>query len=64
MDDKLQARRMMSVEEVANVLGISPKTIYNQVGRRSKRPFPVRAKRIGRLVKFDRQDVERYISSL
>ncbi len=60
----MSARRLLGIWEVANLLGISPKTIYNRVGRKSKRPFPVKPKRVGRLVKFDRQDVDRYIASL
>ena len=57
-------RRLLGVEEVADLLGISPKTIYNQVGRKSKRQFPVKAKRVGRLVKFAVEDVENFIQKL
>jgi len=57
-------RRLLGVEEVADLLAISPKTIYNQVGRKSKRQFPVKAKRVGRLVKFAVEDVENFIQKL
>lgn len=57
-------KRLLSVEETANYLGLSPRTIYNAVARKSKKPFPVRAKRIGKLVKFDIRDLERYVESL
>jgi excisionase family DNA binding protein len=60
----MQLRRLLGVEEVADLLGISPKTIYNQVGRKSKRQFPVKAKRVGRLVKFAVEDVENFIQKL
>ena len=57
-------RRLLSVEETAHILGISPGTIYNGVSRKSKRPFPIKAKRLGKLVKFDSRDVYEYIDSL
>lgn len=57
-------RRLLSVEETAIYLGLSPRTIYNAVARKSKKPFPVKPKRIGKLVKFDIRDLERYVESL
>jgi predicted DNA-binding transcriptional regulator AlpA len=60
----MREKRLLSIKELSHLLGISPKTIYNRVGRKSKRPFPVKPKRVGRLVKFDRQDVDRYIATL
>jgi len=57
-------RRLLSVEETANYLGLSPRTIYNAVARKSKKPFPVKPKRIGKLVKFDIRDLEQYVESL
>ncbi|NIO18338.1 helix-turn-helix domain-containing protein [bacterium] len=57
-------KRLLSVEEAASYLGISPRTIYNAVSRKSKRPFPVKPKRIGRLVRFDIRDLETYVESL
>jgi excisionase family DNA binding protein len=61
---KVQGKRLLSVEETAFYLGISPRTIYNQIGRKAKKKFPIKPKRIGRLVKFDVQDIEAYINSL
>lgn len=57
-------RRLLGVEETANYLGLSPRTVYNAVARKSKKPFPVKPKRIGKLVKFDIRDLERYVESL
>ena len=57
-------KRLLSVEETANYLGLSPRTIYNQIGPRAKKPFPVKPKRIGKLVKFDLKDLDQYIESL
>jgi predicted DNA-binding transcriptional regulator AlpA len=57
-------KRLLNVEEAAAYLGLSRRTLYNGVGPKSKTPFPVRAKRIGTRVLFDRQDLDRYIDSL
>jgi excisionase family DNA binding protein len=57
-------RRLMSVEETAAYLGISPQTIYNQIHRRAKKKFPVKPKRVGRSIRFDRRDVDAYIEGL
>ncbi|MBW2083087.1 MAG: helix-turn-helix domain-containing protein [Deltaproteobacteria bacterium] len=64
MDRKVQGKRLLSVEEAAQYLGLSPRTIYNAVAPKSKRPFPVKPKRVGKLVKFDIRDLERYVESL
>ena len=34
------------------------------LGRKAKKPFPIKAKRIGKLVKFDMRDIDRYIDEL
>lgn len=57
-------RRLLSVGEAATYLGLSPRTLYNGVAPQSKSPFPVRAKRIGKLVRFDIKDLDRYVDSL
>lgn len=63
MAEKL-TKRLLSVSETAQYLGLSPRTLYNAVARKSKNPFPVKPKRIGKLVKFDIKDLEIYIESL
>jgi len=57
-------KRLLGVEEAAVYLGISARTIYNGIAPKSKKPFPVKPKRIGKLVKFDRRDLDTYIESL
>lgn len=57
-------RRLMSVEETAHYLGISPQTIYNKTHRRAKNRFPVKPKRVGKLLKFDKREVDAYVDSL
>ena len=56
-------RRLISVPEVAKYLQISEKTIYNQTGKKAKKPFPVPFKRLGRRVLFDIRDLEKFIQS-
>ena len=56
-------KRLLSITETAEILGISPRTIYNGIAPRSKQPFPIKAKRVGRLVKFRIEDIEAYIEA-
>ena len=62
--EQIIEKRLLSVEETAQYLGLSPRTIYNGTHRKSKNPFPVKPKRIGKLVKFDRLDLDKFIKSL
>ena len=57
-------KRLLSVKEAAVFLGISPRTIYNGIHRKAKKPFPVPTKRIGKLVKFDIRDLEEFVERL
>ena len=56
--------RLLSVKESAAILGLAPRTIYNQIGNKAKNRFPIKPKRVGRLVKFAFKDVEAYINSI
>ena len=62
--EDLIGKRLLSVKETARMLGISPRTIYNQIGKNSKKRFPIKPKRVGKLVKFDIHDIENYIRSI
>ena len=64
MDNQPTQKRLLSVEETAHYLGLSPRTIYNGVCRKAKKPFPVKPKRIGKSIKFDIFDLEKYVDSL
>jgi len=57
-------RRLLNVEETALYLNISPKTIYNQTGDKSKKRFPVPFKKFGRRVLFDIRDLQKFVSKL
>ena len=61
---KINGKRLLSVEETAQYLGISDRTIYNMIGRRKRNKFPIPVKRFGRLVKFDIKDIDAYIDTL
>ena len=57
-------KRLLSSEEAAEYLGLSVKTLYSMTGPRAKKRLPLRVKRIGKLLKFDRKDLDAYIDSL
>ena len=58
-------QRLLSLTETCRYLGnISRKTMYNRSGRKSKNPFPVRPKRIGKRLFWDIRDLDSYIDSL
>ena len=56
--------RLLNIKQAATYLGIAEKTIRNRIHRKAERPFPVKARRIGKRVLFDRKDLDRYIDSL
>lgn len=58
------AKRLLSVEEAAQYLNISPRSLYNGIAPRSKNPFPVKPKRIGKLVRFDLRALDEYVDGL
>ncbi|MBU2548375.1 MAG: helix-turn-helix domain-containing protein [Proteobacteria bacterium] len=64
MNGILPDKLLLSVEETAQALGISPRTIRNRVAPKSKNPFPIKARRVGRCVKFHRKDVIEYAQAL
>jgi predicted DNA-binding transcriptional regulator AlpA len=64
IDESVMHKRLLNIEETANYLGISVRTIYNQVCRKAKKKFPVKAKRIGRRILFDIRELESYVDSL
>lgn len=60
----MKIKRLVGVEEAALYLSISPRTIYNGIGRNSKNPFPVKPKRYGKRVLFDIRDLDKFVDSL
>lgn len=47
---------MFGIKELSACLGMAPQTIYNQLAAGT---FPVKTKRIGRLLRWDRKEVDR-----
>lgn len=56
--------RLLSIEQAAEYLSISPKTIRNSLGPKAPQQFPVKPKKYGKRVLFDIQDLNRYIDEL
>jgi len=56
--------KLLTIKEVAEILQISPRTIYNQVRKNAERKFPIRVRRVGKLIRFDQKDVQRYIDKI
>jgi len=54
---------LLSVAETARYLGISPRTIYNGIGRKAERPFPVKPVRVGGAIRFDLLDLENFVDA-
>ncbi len=54
-------RRMLGINELADYIGLSPQTIRNKL---TAGTFPIRTKRLGRLLKWDRRDVDRFLDRL
>jgi len=56
--------RMLDINDTAEYLGLSPKTIRNRIGPMAENPFPVKPYRQGRKVTFKIEDLDAYIDSL
>ena len=61
MKDQFHDKRLMSVQELAQYLGMSHWTVRAKIRNDE---FPFKARRLGRFLKFDIQEVDRYINSL
>ena len=59
-----EERKLLTIEEAAAILKVSPRSLYNRTGKRSKNPLPFPTKRIGRLIRFLSTDVWNYVESL
>ncbi len=51
-------RRLLNIKEVADYTGLSPHTLYTMVSQR-RIPYV----KLGRLTKFDRYELDRWIAS-
>ena len=56
-----EQRQLLSVEEVGKILGLKRQTIYNKL---SLGLFPIKHKKLGRLIRFELTEVEKYLNNL
>jgi excisionase family DNA binding protein len=61
VNDQFQDKRLMSVQELAQYLGMSHWTVRAKIRNDE---FPFKPRRLGRFLKFDIQEVDRYINNL
>lgn len=54
-------KRMMDIKELAEYIGLKTQTIRNQI---SLGKFPIPTKKIGKLLRWDRRDVDGYLDRL
>lgn len=59
----VEKQRLLRVEEAAAYLGISARTLYNATAPKSKKPFEIKPKRIGKRVLFDVRDLDKWIDA-
>jgi predicted DNA-binding transcriptional regulator AlpA len=53
--------RLLKIDEVAELLGISKHTLYKRCAPGAKDPFPITPKRVGRSVRFSESKIQQYI---
>jgi predicted DNA-binding transcriptional regulator AlpA len=58
----VEKQRYMSLTEAALYIGIAPKTLYNRLAGYTTKPFPVKPKRVGGRIIFDREKLDAYMS--
>jgi len=54
-------KRMMDIRELSSYIGLKPQTIRNQI---SMGTFQIPTKKLGRLLKWDRRDVDGFLDKL
>ena len=63
-DKQTILKRLFRVQEAAQYLGLAPRTIYNGIAPKSKQPFPVRFKKQGKVILFEKRDLDEYVDNL
>jgi excisionase family DNA binding protein len=59
--DQFNDKRLLTVQELAHYVGMSHWTVRAKV---RKNEFPFKPRRLGKFLRFDIQEVDRYINSL
>jgi len=60
----MKLKRLFTTREAAEYLGLAPRTLYNGSGRKAVKPFPVKPKRYGRRILWDRKDLDTFADGL
>ena len=61
--EKQEIKTILTVPEVARILKISKRTIYNQTSRKAKKKFPIKHFRVGKSIRFDIEDLNKYLKT-
>ena len=54
-------KRLLSVKELSEYIGLSPQTIYNKINRGN---FPIPYKKVFGLLKWEKQEVNDFLNKL
>ena len=54
--------RLLTVQQTADLLAMSDKSIYTRIQKNAKSKFPIKPIRIGSTVRFRLSDVNRFIA--
>jgi predicted DNA-binding transcriptional regulator AlpA len=57
----MENARLININELSQIIGINPKTIYNQL---SCGTFPIPTRKVGRLLRWNIKDVYKFIKAL
>jgi predicted DNA-binding transcriptional regulator AlpA len=57
-------KRWLGVEDAAEYMGMKKKSLYNRTGPKSEDPFPIKCKRLGKKLLFDRLEIDKYLESI
>ncbi len=57
-------KRLFTTREAASYLGLAPRTLYNGSGRKAAKPFPVKPRRFGKRLLWDRKDLDAFADGL
>lgn len=56
-------KRLYTVNEVADMFGLSARSLRNKIAPKASHPFPIRPIRVGGAVRFDIKDIEAYLQA-
>lgn len=55
-------QRYLSLRQAAEYIGIAGKTLYNRLAPDAKKPFPIKPKRVGGRLIFDKKVLDEYMA--